>query len=204
LKPWHNIPLLSYLLLRGRCAYCGNPISLRYPLVELLSGLIYLFLFFHLGLGIEFPIYALFSTALIIISFHDLEHGLIPDIITLPGMAAGLAVSLFLSIKFLDSLIGLLVGGGLFLLIAVIWKGGMGGGDVKLGAFVGLFLGWKYTLLAIFIAFFAGAVVGIALILAKVRGRRDPIPFGPFISVGALISLLWGEKLIQWYLTYLK
>ena len=199
IKPWHNIPILSFILLRGRCAYCGSPISPRYPLVELLSGFIYLFLFRHFGLSLGSIIYALFSSALLVVFFYDLEHKLIPDVITLPGMAVGMVTSLFLSPSFLDCLSGLIIGGGIFYLIALIWKGGMGGGDVKLGAMAGSFLGWEKTLVAIFIAFVAAALVGMALILLGKKRRKDIIPFGPFLSAGALVSLIWGKELILWY-----
>ncbi len=204
IKPRHNIPIISFIFLKGRCAYCGSSISPRYPLVELLSGFMYLLLFRHFGLSLSFVIYALFSSALLIVFFCDLERQVIPDVITLPGMAAGIVTSFFLPPSPLNCLIGLIGGGGLFYLIASVWKGGMGGGDIKLAAMIGSFLGWEMTLLTAFIAFTAGALVGITLIALKKKKRKDPIPFGTFLSAGALVSLFWGAELIRWYLTYFK
>ena len=205
IKPRHNIPIISFIFLKGRCAYCGSPISPRYPLVELVSGIMYLLLFRHFGFNLSFVIYALFSSALLIVFFIDLEHQVIPDSITIPGMAVGIVTSFFLpAASPLNCLLGLIGGGGLFFLIASVRKGGMGGGDIKFAALIGSFIGWKMTLLTAFIAFLAGALVGITLIILKKKKRKDPIPFGSFLSAGALVSLLWGAELIRWYLTFFE
>lgn len=198
-----NVPLLSYLWLRGRCRGCGASISWHYPLVELLTGLICLLLFHTFGLSLTFAIYAALTTALIIVSFIDLEHQIVPDVITLPGLALGLLLSaLFLPITFLSSLMGALLGGGLFYAIASIYEGGMGGGDIKLIAMIGAFIGWQQVLLTIFVAACVGSVIGLALLVTKRKHRRDPIPFGPFLALGAMVALFWGEQLLHWYVTF--
>lgn len=203
IRPLDNVPLLSYLWLKGRCRACGVSISWHYPVVELLTGLIYLLLFQTFGLSLAFGIYAAMATALVIVSFIDLEHQIVPDVITLPGLALGLLLSaLFLPITFLDALMGALLGGGLFYAIATIYEGGMGGGDIKLIAMIGAFIGWRQVLLTIFVAAFVGSVIGLALLITKRKGRRDPIPFGPFLALGAIVAIFWGERLLHWYLTF--
>ena len=201
-----NIPLLSYFLLKGRCRNCGSKISIQYPIVELLTGLIYLIIYLTYDLSIQSLIYIILSSALIIITFIDLKEQIIPDVISLPGVVAGLVISFFVPyISSLSSLLGIIAGGGTILIIALIGtiifkKEAMGGGDVKLAAMVGAFLGWKYVILALFLGFFIGALAGIFLILAKIRSREDMIPFGPFIVVGSIAALLWGERILLWYL----
>jgi leader peptidase (prepilin peptidase)/N-methyltransferase len=201
IRPWHNIPLLSYLWLGGRCAYCHVTISWRYPLVELLCGLLYVFLYHHFGLSVESVIFILLATTLLIVSFIDLAHTIVPDAITLPGILVGLFASLALtSIGIVDAILGLCLGGGLFLLIALLSRGGMGGGDIKLIAMIGAFLGWQAVLVTILLGALLGALVGLGLIMLKKKGRRDPLPFGPFLALGALIAMVWGHDLFQWYL----
>ena len=201
-----NIPLLSYFLLKGRCRNCGSKISIQYPIVELLTGLIYLIIYLTYDLSIQSLIYIILSSALIIIAFIDLKEQIIPDVISLPGVVAGLVISFFVPyISSLSSLLGIIAGGGTILIIALIGtiifkKEAMGGGDVKLAAMVGAFLGWKYVILALFLGFFIGALAGIFLILAKIRSREDMIPFGPFIVVGSIAAILWGERILLWYL----
>ena len=200
IRAYHNIPLVSYLWLMGRCRSCGAAISWRYPLVELLTGLLYWSLFLQFGFSLTWLVYALLVTALIIASFIDLEHQIIPDVISLPGLALGLLLSgPLLPISFLDSLVGALVGGGIFYLIALLYRGGMGGGDIKLIAMIGSFIGLRMVLLTIFVAAFSGSLVGLILILFKGKGRKDAVPFGPFLSSGAILGLLWGEWLIRRY-----
>src|SRR3989304_764948 len=135
-----NVPIISFILLRGRCRYCQSPISWRYPIVELITGLIFLSLYLNFRISPQFFIYALLCTSLIIIAFIDLEHKIIPDVITLPGIIIGLTLSLTIPhITLINSIKGLLIGGGLFYAIAIISRGGMGGGDIKLIAMVGSF-----------------------------------------------------------------
>jgi len=208
LKPYDNIPLLSYLLLRGRCRQCKERISPRYPLVEFLNGLSYVLIYSLYGLTSQTLVYFLLSSALLIIAFIDLEEQIVPDVISLPGIVVGLVLSFFVPyLSLVDSALGVVVAGGIILLIGVIGSAffkqeAMGGGDVKLAAMLGAFLGWRYALLALFLGFISGAVVGMVLILAKVKGKEDMLPFGPFLVLGFFITLFWGEKIISAYLGF--
>ncbi|MFH2036758.1 MAG: prepilin peptidase [Candidatus Zixiibacteriota bacterium] len=207
IKFYDNIPLISYLILGGKCRACKAKISIRYPLVELLNALIYLFLFYTYSLSGNFFVYAFISSMLIVIFFIDLEFQIIPDLITLPGMVIGLAVS-FLpdGIGIVSSSVGLLIGGGVLYLIAIFGdlifkKESMGGGDIKMAAMLGAFLGWQKVVLI----FFGGAAIGlivsiIAMIVSsKIRSTRV-IPFGPFLAVAAFLSMIYGEKIISFYI----
>jgi leader peptidase (prepilin peptidase)/N-methyltransferase len=203
--PWDNIPLLSYSLLKGRCRNCNGSISLRYPIVELVSGILYLMLWIKLGFSTIFAIYAMLVSTLLVAALIDYDHKIIPNIITLPGMVIGLGLSLLvLPITLVDSLLGLLLGGGLFYLIAFLTKGGMGGGDIKLIAMVGAFLGWSGALFTIFSGALLGSLVGIVLMLLGRKGRKDKVPFGPFLSGGAIIFIITGQDLIDWYFNLLS
>ncbi|MBI3585267.1 MAG: prepilin peptidase [Nitrospinae bacterium] len=202
ISPFDNIPIISFLILRGRCRYCQSPISWRYPIVELITGLIFLSLYLNFRISPQFFIYALLCTSLIIIAFIDLEHKIIPDVITLPGIIIGLTLSLTIPhITLINSIKGLLLGGGLFYAIAIISRGGMGGGDIKLIAMVGSFLGWKNVLLTIFLGSLFGSIVGIVLIILKKKNRKDMVPFGPFLSLGAIVSIFYGREIIYLWLT---
>ena len=201
IRPWHNIPLLSYLLLGGRCADCKATISWRYPLVELLCGLLYIFLYRQFGFSVLGVVLTLLATVLLIVTFIDLDHKIIPDMITLPGIVVGILASLLLTpVGIVNAIIGVCLGGGLFFLVAILSRGGMGGGDIKLIAMIGAFLGWKAVLLTIFLSALFGAVVGIGLMVFKKKGRKDPVPFGPFLARGALMAMAWGQDLIQMYI----
>jgi len=201
-----NIPLLSYLLLRGRCHACDAHISLRYPLVEVIAGLAATVLLGHFGPSPALAVYGLFVAALIVITFIDLDHQIIPDVISLPGVAIGIIFSaLGYGVPVVDSIIGAVVGGGLLYLVAVgyhAWTGreGMGGGDIKLLAMIGAFLGWRGVLVTLLLGSFTGALIGIALIVGRGADARLAIPFGPFLALGAACSLLFGDALIHWYL----
>ncbi len=201
-SPFDNIPIISFIMLGGKCRFCRSPISWQYPVVEIITGLIYLFLYFKFHISFLFIVFAVLCASLIIIAFIDLEHKIIPDVITIPGIIIGLAVSFTMPhITVLNSVKGLLVGGGLFYAVAVLSRGGMGGGDIKLIAMIGAFLGWKSTLLTIFLGSLIGSVAGITLIVLKKKGRKDMIPFGPFLSLGAIISIFFGRDLIYLWLT---
>ena len=206
IKAIDNVPILSFLLLKGKCRKCGEKISIRYPVVEFLTGAIYLLIFLIYGRSYQTLIYALLSSALIIISFIDLDVQIIPDEISLPGIVIGLALSFIVPyISYLNSLLGIIAGGGIIFLIAlaglaIFKKEAMGGGDVKLSAMIGAFIGWKYIIVSLFVGFFIGAIAGILLILLKIRNRDDLVPFGPFIVLGSFITLLWGENILSWYL----
>ena len=203
IKFYHNLPILSYLFLRGRCPSCNARIALRYPLVEIFTGFIYIALYVKFGLSLGFLILALLSTALIIIAFIDLEKRIIPDTITLPGIIIGFLLSFF-TISPQNSVLGILTGGGLLFLVAMIKKGGMGGGDIKLMAMIGAFLGIEGSLMTILIGSVIGSIIGIALILMRKKGMRDIISFGPFLSFGAILYILIGQDLISWYLSSMR
>jgi leader peptidase (prepilin peptidase)/N-methyltransferase len=209
IRPWDNIPVLSYLLLGGRCRYCRTKISFRYPLVEALNAFFYVSLLWRYGLGWDSAVYALFCSSLLVITFIDLEFQIIPDRITLPGIPIGLfAGSLLLPDPFMRSALlgykasaaGLLAGGGFYYLVAVLSRGGMGGGDIKMMAMVGGLTGWKSVLLTTFLGSLTGSLVGIFLMIAKGKGRKAKIPFGPFLALGALITLFFGQEILTWYL----
>ena len=201
---YFNIPIISFLFLKGKCHHCKGRIHWRYPLVELLNGLTYLYLFFVFGLSWLAIIYSLLLSSLWVVTFIDLEHQIIPDTITLPGIVLGLlAASTVLPPGFLNSLVGLLLGGGFFYLVAVVSRGGMGGGDIKLIAMIGAFLGWQDVLMTIFIGALSGSIVGLFLMLVKGKGRKYPVPFGPFLALGAVISLLWDQEILNWYFSLL-
>ena len=203
--PWDNIPLLSYILLRGQCRVCKDPISLRYPVVELVSGVLYMLLWFKFGFSIPFAVFAALTSTLLTVALIDYDHKIIPNSITLPGILVGLGLSTWgLPITLVDSILGLLLGGGLFYLIAVLTKGGMGGGDIKLIAMIGSFLGWQGALFTIFSGALLGSLVGITLMLLGRKGRKDKVPFGPFLSCGAILFILVGDDLINWYLNLLS
>lgn len=204
---WYdNIPLVSYLMLRGRCRGCGTRISLQYPLVELINGLLTLALFLRFGLSLTFGVLFLFCSALVVITFIDLEHQIIPDEISLPGIVIGFTLSFFLPWNsWWGSLIGILLGGGSLLLVAygyqwLTGKDGMGGGDIKLLAMMGAFLGWKAIPFIIFASSLIGSVVGVSIMLAQKKDSKLAIPFGPYLALGAVMYIFYGPQLIQWYL----
>jgi leader peptidase (prepilin peptidase)/N-methyltransferase len=199
---WYdNIPLLSFAFLLARCRKCGEPISWRYPVVELITGLFFVWALAERGLTLDLIPALLLVTGLVAITGIDLDHQLIPDAISLPGIAVGVVASAVTGRPgWLDSLIGVLVGGGIFLLIIVASRGGMGGGDMKMGAMLGAFLGWQLVLVAILLAILAGGALAIGVLLLRRKGRKDALPFGPFLALGGLVSLFQGEALLTWYL----
>jgi leader peptidase (prepilin peptidase)/N-methyltransferase len=203
-----NIPLISYILLKGRCRNCKSKISIQYPIVEFLTGLIYLIIYLIYGFSIQTIIYIILSSALIIIAFIDLNEQIVPDVISLPGIVIGFIISFFVPyISYINSALGVVVGGGIILIIGIAGsvifkKEAMGGGDVKLAAMIGAFLGWRYIIISLFLGFFLGALAGIILILSKIKSREDTVPFGPFIVLGSFITLLWGEQIISWYIGF--
>ncbi len=203
---YDNIPIISYLVLRGRCRSCGASISMEYPVVEALTGVMAAVLFSVYGASTEFFIYFIFACALVVITFIDLRHRIIPDVISLPGIAAGFAASFVLpSIDPVTSLIGIAAGGGTLLLVAVLYYKaagieGMGGGDIKLLAMIGAFLGWKGVLLTLVFGSVLGAAVGALLMALFGKDTKYAIPFGPFLSAGALVYLFYGDPIIGWYL----
>jgi len=175
-------------------------ISWRYPIVEMVTAVVLALAYVALGPTADFAFAVVLLPALIAITGIDLQHQLIPDAITLPGILVGLLLNLATGrISWVESVIGILVGGGLFFLIILVSRGGMGGGDLKLGAMLGAFLGWKALLFGLFIAIVLGGVIGAALLATGVRRRKDPIPFGPFLATGGAMALVWGERAFSWW-----
>jgi leader peptidase (prepilin peptidase)/N-methyltransferase len=229
---WYdNIPLFSYAVLRGKCRTCGQRISWRYPLVELLNGLLYLWAIFEFDLTGETILVMALCSSLVVITFIDLDHQIIPDVITFPGMVIGLVVAPFFmttlagslpfglgsflppigqyGVSFLNAFIGLLLGGAPLYLIGLLWEKlrkveAMGGGDVKYMAMVGSFLGWKGAFLIIMIGAITGSIVGVALILLKKHQADKVIPFGPFLAFGTLLTMFMGSEILSWYLDLLR
>ena len=198
---WHdNVPVVSFALLRGRCRTCGIAIPWRYPLVEALTAILFLLAYERFGLSVALVPALLLLAALVAITFIDLEHQIIPDVITLPGIVTGVVANVATgSVSWLDSVIGAIGAGALFFAIILASGGGMGGGDMKLAAMLGAFLGWQLTLVALFLAILGGGISVVAVSLKKKLGRKDPIPFGPFLAVGGAAALLWGQRLLTWY-----
>jgi leader peptidase (prepilin peptidase)/N-methyltransferase len=201
---WYdNIPLLSFLVLRGRCRGCGAAIPWRYPIVEAATGGAFALAYVLLGPTPKFLVAAALLGALIAITAIDLRHQIIPDVISLPGIVVGFVANSLLpaGVGWLDSLIGIAVGGGIFLVIILVSGGGMGGGDMKLGAMLGAFLGWKLGLLAVLLGVLAGGAVAVVLLLLGRKGRKEAIPFGPYLALGGAVALLWGDQVLSWYLS---
>ena len=200
LRPRHLVPLVSFLLLKGSCAFCRTDISWRYPVVESLGGLLYVIGYHQFGISVQALAFAVLVPALLIVSFIDVERMIIPDAVTLPGLAVGSAISLLpSSISFPDAVATACLGGGMFLLIVRVYPAGMGAGDAKLVAMIGAFVGWKALLVTIILGAFSGAVFGLTLVVLGLRAYRDPLPFGPFLAAGAIASVLWGKALLSWY-----
>ena len=226
---YDNIPLVSYLLLGGKCRHCRARISPLYFCVELTTGLLFLFLYTRYGLGGDFAKYAVFGALLLVLAVTDWQERLLPDRVTFPGMALGLGFSLLVPIadetvwllvrwagweplplaveSLLESSLGALVGGGSLYVVGELYfrlrgREGMGLGDVKMMALVGFFLGPKLALLTIFLAALGGSLLGGIFILASRRGSQYELPFGSFLSVAAFAAALWGRPLLDWYLGY--
>jgi leader peptidase (prepilin peptidase)/N-methyltransferase len=200
---WYdNVPLVSFAALRGRCRACAAPIPWRYPLVEAATALLFAVAWLAFGGDVRnFVVAAVFLAALVAITVIDLRHQIIPDAITLPGIVAGLAASVATPrISWRDAVIGVLLAVALFVAVIVLSRGGMGGGDLKLGAMLGAFLGWKALLVALFVAVMLGGISAVALLASRRLARKDAIPFGPFLAVGGVVALFWGEAIIAWYL----
>jgi len=202
------IPVFSYLRLRGRCRYCQASIPRKLMWVELATAVIFALLYWHYGLSAELGVLIFYSCLFIVIFVIDLEHSLILNKVVYPGMIVALLLSLYPWPWFSESLgmrvayaaLGGAIGFVIFLLIALVSRGGMGWGDVKLAALIGLATGFPMVFVAIIMAAILGGIVAVALMIAKKRGRREMIPFGPFLAVAAMVTLLWGSKILDWYL----
>lgn len=203
---WYdNIPIISYLILLGRCRYCNNRISLQYPLVEILNVFIYFILYYRFNNPLDFIFFSIVSSILLIISFIDFNHMLIPDILIILILIFWLIYIILnylvynLDLRLINSLISSIIPGLLFLFIMVVSKGGIGGGDVILISTLGLILNLELILLNIILSFILGSLVSIFLLLFKIKSRKDPIPFGPFIILSFFIVLFYGDNILNWY-----
>ncbi|MBS4536186.1 prepilin peptidase [Clostridium sp. D2Q-14] len=198
------IPIFRYIFLERRCKHNKNKIFIQVLLVESLNGLLYLFIYLKFGLNIISIIYMILFSILIIISFVDYNCQIIPDEIIIFGIILVSIIHILhkFPISLFNGLIGVLIGGGLFLIIAIISKGGMGGGDIKLIALLGYLLGIR-ILMVIFLSFILGAIISIVLLVGKVKSRKDFISFGPFIAIAGVLVILFSEKLLEIYFHYI-
>jgi leader peptidase (prepilin peptidase)/N-methyltransferase len=201
LKALDLIPILSYLILRGKCRYCGEKISFRYPFIELITGVLVTAVYMNYGLNFMFIKYSILIILLILIGMIDLDTTDVYFKTTLTGIMFGIVFLIYgyyLGYGLMDFILGAALGGGTITAIILLTKG-MGFGDAEICLLVGLFLGFKLTLLMLFISFVAGGLIGVLLILFKIKSRKDYIPFGPFIALGAIATVFLGDKIIQWY-----
>jgi leader peptidase (prepilin peptidase)/N-methyltransferase len=195
------IPLLSYLLLRGRCRYCQAPIPFRLPIVEGMTGLLFALLCWKFGLGLELGISLVYICLLIVIFAIDLENQLVLNKVIYPAIALALVFSFFWpGLGVISALEGGALGLAVIGLIVLIYPPGMGWGDVKMAALVGLMTGFPLVIIALLLSVITGGVVGAILLAFKIKRRKDPIPFAPFLATSAMITLLWGQAIWQWYL----
>ncbi len=209
---WENIPIISYIFLHGRCRKCKQKISIQYPIVEILTMLLSIATWWYLGrIGMYLAYFLLLIAPLIVISFIDLEHKIIPNSISLPGIVAGIGINMIFGGRygyvaaFTNSMLGIVVGGGFLFIVAFAYEKikkqeGMGGGDVKLAAMLGAFFGWQASIFILLVSSMLGSVIGIIIIVVTGKDSRFAIPFGPFLATAALIYFFFGEKIISWYL----
>jgi len=205
---WYdNVPVLGWILLRGRCRDCAAPISVRYPIVELVTLLAFLLCYWQLGAQPLLVPRLVLTAALIALFAIDLEFQILPNVITLPGLAAGVLFSIVLPPGFRDALLGAALGGGLLWLIAEAWSrlrgiDAMGFGDVKMLAMVGAFLGWKLVLLTFVLSSFVGGALAAVLLAARRATWTSALPYGTFLALAAFVAALWGDPLLEWYLGF--
>ncbi|MGD1968806.1 MAG: prepilin peptidase [Desulfobacterales bacterium] len=210
IRLYDNIPIFSYIALKAKCRHCGAHISLRYPVIEFISGIFAVGVFLKFGISVEALIYYTFIAVLLVITFIDIDHQIIPDVISLPGIPIFFAASFALpNVTFAESILGILVGGGSLYLVAWLYhlitrKEGMGGGDIKLLAMMGALIGWKGVLFTIFAASAVGTLAGLAVILKTGKTMKLKIPFGPFLAIGAIAFIFFGPQLITWYFNLLR
>jgi leader peptidase (prepilin peptidase)/N-methyltransferase len=206
IRPWDNVPIISYLILRGRCRACGGPIAARYPLVEGLMAVLTIAVRARFSEPVAFVSALLFVFLLLAITFIDLDHQIIPHRLSQPGIVAGLILAGLQHRLVPAALSGL--GAAAFILIIylvsllLLRREGMGLGDAWLAALMGVFLGWPAIAAALFLGILAGGVAAIILLALGLRGRKDPIPFGPALATGAVAALFWGEAIARWYWRY--
>ena len=202
-RVYDNIPIISYLILRGKCRDCHEKISMQYPIVEAITALMSLLLFLKFGLSLKFLSSFIFACALIVITFIDLRHQIIPDVISLPGIPVFFFLAvIFMNLTVWESLLGILIGGGCLFAIAFLYeiitkREGMGGGDIKLLAMLGAFLGWKSLFFVLFASSLLGAVVGVSAMIMKGQDMKYAVPFGPFLSIAAIAYLFVGADVMK-------
>ena len=202
-RVYDNIPIISYLILRGKCRDCHEKISVQYPVVEAITALISLFLFLKFGLSFKYLSSFIFTCALITITFIDLRHQIIPDVISLPGIPVFFLLAVFfMNLTIWESLLGILIGGGCLFAIAFTYeiitkREGMGGGDIKLLAMLGAFLGWKSLFFILFVSSLLGAVIGVSAMIIKGQDMKYAVPFGPFLSIAAVLYLFVGADVTR-------
>jgi leader peptidase (prepilin peptidase)/N-methyltransferase len=206
---FENIPVIGWLALRGRCRTCGAAISSMYPIVEAITAAVFVTGYAIYGLTPLLAVRLLFACAMIVLFAIDLQHRILPNAITLPGVIAGLLFSLLLPPGWLSSLVGVLVGGGILYVIGEAyyrWRGveGLGMGDVKMLAMIGAFLGWQLTLLTLVMASLAGSIIGVLLIATRRGSMQYALPFGTFLAVGALIAAVVGDPIVSWYASFYR
>jgi leader peptidase (prepilin peptidase) / N-methyltransferase len=209
LRWFDNIPVVSYAMLAGRCRQCKTPISIRYPIIELVTMVVFVLHYLVFGLDIVLVPRLLFAAALIVLFAIDLEHHLLPNVITLPGIVVGLAFSAMVPPGFTDALIGIVVGGGVLWLIGEAYyrysgQEGMGGGDVKMLAMIGAFLGWKLVVLTLVLSSILGSLIGVLVLAIRRGGLKYALPYGTFLSLAALTSSLVGSRIVDWYLGFYR
>ena len=204
LRAYDNVPVLSWLFLRGRCRKCGTPVSMQYPIVELITGALFVLVVWLTPMGPLVASRLILVCILIALFGIDLEHQILPNSITLPGIAIGVLFSLIVAPGIKDALIGVLIGGGILYAIAgayYLWRReeGMGMGDVKMLAMIGAFLGWKAVLVTLVLASFSGAFIGLGMMAVQRGGMKYALPFGTFLALGSLAAMFVGEPLVTWY-----
>jgi leader peptidase (prepilin peptidase)/N-methyltransferase len=207
LRWYDNVPVLSWLWLRGRCGQCGEPISPQYPIIEITTALLWVLIAWLTPPGWLLASRLVLGTALIVLFMIDLEHQLLPNAITLPGIVAGFLFSFVTPLGPVNSLLGIVAGGGVLYAIAAGYyllrkEEGMGMGDVKMLAMVGAFLGWRAVLLTLVLASFAGAVLGVAMMIGQRRGLQYALPFGTFLALATSVAMLAGERILDWYFAF--
>jgi len=205
LRWYDNVPVFSYAALRGRCRQCRTPISARYPIVEIMTMLLFVLHLYVFGWTMLMGVRVIFACMLVVLFAIDLEHHLLPNVVTLPGIAVGLAASLALPPGIADALIGTVVGGGVLWAIGEAYyryagQEGMGGGDVKMLAMVGAFLGWKLVLVTLVLSSVAGAAIGLLVIAMRRGSMKHELPYGTFLALGALVASIAGDQIVAWYL----
>jgi leader peptidase (prepilin peptidase)/N-methyltransferase len=203
---YENVPVIGWLALRGRCRTCGERISIVYPIVEVVTAVIFVCGYLIYGWTPILAVRLAFACAMIVLFVIDLQHQILPNVITVPGIVIGFVLSLFLPPGWLSSLLGIALGGGVLLLIMEAYaraRGfeGLGMGDVKMLAMIGAFLGWPLMLLTLVLGSLAGSVIGVGLMATRRGGMKTALPFGTFLAVGALVAAVTGDAILQWYLS---